>query len=97
MSLRASQSLKAGLSGIAPDLPSSCSITMTSIAPLNVAGLMEFHVFDTEPLILRTYCISQAQRSGKFWALRAEEGATPVTAARLVHRDRRQVVSDRYK
>lgn len=38
--------------------PSSCSITMTSIAPLSVAGLMEFHVFDTDPLILRTYCIS---------------------------------------
>lgn len=30
---------------------------MTSIAPLKVAGLMEFHVFETDPLMLRTYCI----------------------------------------
>ena len=27
------------------------------MAPLRVAGLMEFHVFETEPLMLRTYCI----------------------------------------
>lgn len=39
-------------------VPSSCSTTMTSIAPLSVAGLMEFHVLDTEPPILLTYCIS---------------------------------------
>lgn len=31
---------------------------MTSIAPLSVAGLIEFHVLDTDPPILRTYCIS---------------------------------------
>lgn len=37
--------------------PSSCSITITSMAPLNVAGLIEFHVLETEPLILRTYCM----------------------------------------
>ena len=30
---------------------------MTSMAPLKVAGLMEFHVLDTEPEIDRTYCI----------------------------------------
>jgi hypothetical protein len=28
------------------------------MAPLSVAGLMEFHVLETEPLMLRTYCIS---------------------------------------
>lgn len=47
-------------------LPSSCSTTITSIAPLKVAGLMEFHVLDTDPPILRTYCIllgSQLQSS----------------------------------
>lgn len=27
------------------------------MAPLRVAGLIEFHVFETEPLKLRTYCI----------------------------------------
>ena len=27
------------------------------MAPLRVAGLIEFHVLDTEPLILLTYCI----------------------------------------
>ena len=32
-------------------------MTMTSMAPLSVAGLIEFHVFETEPLRLRTYCI----------------------------------------
>lgn len=32
-------------------------MTITSIAPLKVAGLIEFQVLDTEPLILRTYCI----------------------------------------
>ena len=37
--------------------PSSCSTTMTSIAPLRVAGFMEFHVFVTELLTLRTYCM----------------------------------------
>lgn len=31
------------------------------MAPLRVAGLMEFHVFETEPLILRTYCIAPGQ------------------------------------
>ena len=31
---------------------------MTSIAPLKVAGLMEFHVLETDPPRLRTYCIS---------------------------------------
>lgn len=31
---------------------------MTSIAPLRVAGLIEFHVFETDPPMLRTYCIS---------------------------------------
>ena len=31
---------------------------MTSIAPLSVAGLIEFHVLDTDPPILRTYCMS---------------------------------------
>lgn len=38
--------------------PSSCSTTMTSIAPLRVAGLIEFQVFETEPEMERTYCIS---------------------------------------
>lgn len=54
-------------------VPSSCSTTITSMAPLNVAGLfrsagnavdshkvhyfIEFHVLETEPLRLRTYCI----------------------------------------
>lgn len=27
------------------------------MAPLRVAGLIEFHVFETDPLILLTYCI----------------------------------------
>ena len=31
---------------------------MTSIAPLKVAGLIEFQVLDTEPDIDRTYCMS---------------------------------------
>ena len=31
---------------------------MTSIAPLSVAGLIEFQVFDTEPEIDRTYCMA---------------------------------------
>jgi len=31
---------------------------MTSMAPLSVAGLMEFHVFETDPLMLLTYCIA---------------------------------------
>jgi hypothetical protein len=39
------------------DEPSSCSTTMTSMAPLRVAGLIEFHVLDTEPEMDRTYCI----------------------------------------
>ncbi len=44
---------------------------MTSIAPLNVAGLMEFHVFDTDPLILRTYCISVVgERHGRTLLMR---------------------------
>lgn len=43
-------------------LPSTCSTTITSIAPLNVAGLMEFHVFETDPPILRTYCMSPYRR-----------------------------------
>lgn len=34
------------------------------MAPLRVAGLMEFHVFETEPLILRTYCIAPGQVEG---------------------------------
>lgn len=37
--------------------PSSCSTTMTSMAPLRVAGLMEFHAVETESLRFRTYCI----------------------------------------
>lgn len=39
------------------NLPSLPSTTTTSIAPLRVAGFIEFHVFDTEPEIERTYCI----------------------------------------
>ena len=31
---------------------------MTSIAPLRVAGLIEFHVFETDPLMLLTYCMA---------------------------------------
>ena len=38
--------------------PSSCSTTMTSIAPLRVAGLIEFHVLETEPDKERTYCMA---------------------------------------
>jgi hypothetical protein len=42
-------------------IPSSRSTTTTSIAPLSVAGLMEFQVLDTDPLMdpemERTYCI----------------------------------------
>ena len=30
---------------------------MTSMAPLSVDGLMEFHAVETESLRLRTYCI----------------------------------------
>lgn len=30
---------------------------MTSIAPLRVAGFIEFHVLETEPDIDRTYCM----------------------------------------
>lgn len=39
-------------------VPSSCSTTTTSIAPLKVAGFIEFHVLETEPPKLRTYCIA---------------------------------------
>jgi len=42
------------------DLPFSCSTTMTSIAPLKVAGFMELYVLATEPAIPRTYCMSYA-------------------------------------
>ena len=38
-------------------LPSGCSTTITSIAPLSVAGLMEFQVLETAPDMERTYCI----------------------------------------
>ena len=31
---------------------------MTSIAPLSVAGFIEFQPFETVPVIDRTYCIS---------------------------------------
>jgi hypothetical protein len=37
--------------------PSARSTTTTSMAPLRVAGLMEFQVLDTEPEMERTYCI----------------------------------------
>jgi hypothetical protein len=47
------------------DLPSSCSITITSIAPLKVAGFMEFQVLETEPLMLLTYCIPHERDSQK--------------------------------
>ena len=43
-------------------MPSSCSTTMTSIAPDNVAGLIEFHVLETPLPRLRTYCIVYKQR-----------------------------------
>lgn len=46
--------------GIDMNAPSSCSTTTTSIAPERVDGLMEFHVFDTEPDSERTYCISSS-------------------------------------
>lgn len=45
-------------------------MTITSIAPLSVAGLIEFHVFETGPLKLRTYCILAAVSSpcvAKWW------------------------------
>jgi hypothetical protein len=32
------------------------------MAPLRVAGLMEFHVLETEPLMLLTYCMPQKTR-----------------------------------
>jgi hypothetical protein len=32
------------------------------MAPLRVAGLIEFHVFETEPLMLLTYCIAAGVR-----------------------------------
>lgn len=32
-------------------------MTITSMAPLRVAGLIEFQVLETEPLMLLTYCI----------------------------------------
>jgi len=38
-------------------VPSSCSTTMTSIAPLRVAGLIEFHAVETESLRFLTYCM----------------------------------------
>jgi hypothetical protein len=41
------------------DLPSSCSTTMTSIAPLNVAGLIEFQLLETPLVMDRTYCIAR--------------------------------------
>ena len=37
--------------------PSGCCTTITSIAPLKVAGFIEFHVLETAPDIERTYCI----------------------------------------
>jgi hypothetical protein len=33
---------------------------MTSIAPLSVAGFMEFQLFETVPVMDRTYCIFPA-------------------------------------
>ena len=39
-------------------VPSSCSTTITSMAPLSVDGLMEFHVLETDPLMLLTYCMA---------------------------------------
>lgn len=56
-------------------IPSSCSTTITSIAPLSVAGLMEFHVLDTEPPMLRTYCMSRSGRSYGHHGLRFSRGA----------------------
>jgi hypothetical protein len=44
------------------DSPSSCSMTITSIAPLKVAGFMEFQVLETEPLMLLTYCIPHEKK-----------------------------------
>lgn len=38
-------------------VPSSRSTTITSMAPLSVAGLMEFQAVETESLRFRTYCI----------------------------------------
>jgi hypothetical protein len=47
---------------LAGNRPSSCSITITSMAPLRVAGLIEFQVLETGPLRLRTYCIPTLER-----------------------------------
>lgn len=38
-------------------VPSSCSTTITSMAPLRVAGLIEFHAVETESLRFLTYCM----------------------------------------
>ena len=43
--------------------PSFCSTTITSMAPLSVAGLIEFHVLDTDPPRLRTYCMSSSSHN----------------------------------
>jgi hypothetical protein len=43
--------------------PSSCSTTITSMAPLRVAGFIEFHVFETDPLMLLTYCMAVGMRA----------------------------------
>ncbi len=49
-------------------------MTMTSMAPLRVAGLMEFQVFDTDPLMLLTYCMSPALFGVEGWEDRGRDG-----------------------
>lgn len=51
--------------------PSSCSTTITSIAPERVAGFIEFQVLETEPEMERTYCI--ALQNAAAWSGRAEK------------------------
>lgn len=49
-------------------------MTITSMAPLKVAGLIEFQVLETEPLILRTYCIPQSKASSPAENLELQQG-----------------------
>lgn len=57
-------------------LPSSLSTTTTSMAPLSVAGFIEFHVLDTDPDIDLTYCIIEKTWIPRlFFYIKCDDGA----------------------
>jgi hypothetical protein len=51
---------------------------MTSIAPLRVAGLMEFHAVDTESLRFLTYCMVQQSEGPQAQARATTRETAPV-------------------